>query len=65
MSVPARARLLDTWTRLISRRRRDYLTIMVTVRAVDIDEADARLADTVESSPPMRMTTPFGPTVLP
>lgn len=39
---------------MISRRCRGSLTIMDTVRAADIDEAAARLVDTVEPSPLMR-----------
>lgn len=54
MCVPACPRLLDTWTRVISRRCRGSLTIMDTVRAADIEEAAARLVDTVEPSPLMR-----------
>ena len=46
--------MLGTWTLLISTRCRDNLKLMDTVRAADIDEAAARLAETVEPTPLMR-----------
>ena len=48
--MPGR-RPFDTWTRVISRLRRDNLAIMDKARAVDIDEAAERLSETITPSP--------------